>query len=362
MMPRRPIRVAPLLGSLALLAACDHSDPFTAPDTAITGPLSAAAPVQLTYASGANLRPAFSEDGSAITYSFVRGTPDRDRCVAALPATGGTRRRTLCWTAQGQDTLADGLELGALAADGRLAFTRHTSRVNGIIANDAALYISRGGDAVDAERVLDLFVFQPAGGTSWDYLLDLTWSGPNELTALATDAIVINTCYPATCWDTTQVGLHVATIQPGSGGTPASVTAVPVDPSAAGIAVDRSTGRRFIRYPDRIEELLTNGTTTVAFVPPENPARVGYRITGLGVSSGRMVISGRYTEPPVPNLPSVSVSDLRRVDDTRFDLLTQPRRGAEGTFGGLTLDPTGRRLAFEGRTGNTRHLYLLELP
>lgn len=349
------------LGSLLLLGACGHSEPFTASDTRLTGPFNAATPVQLTYAGGANLRPAFSEDGADLTYSFVRGTPDRDRCLATLPAGGGTRTRTLCWTAQGQDTLADGLELGALAADGRLAFTRHTSRVNGIIANNAALYVTRGGEAVDADRVLSLFVFQPAGNTAWDYLLDLTWTGPNELTALATDAVVINRCPPASCWDTTYVGLHVATIQPGTGTTPSIVTAVPVGPTAAGIAVDRATGRRFVRYPDRIEELFTNGSTAIAYVRPPEPTYQGSRLTGLAVANGRMVISESFTEVPPPPAAPRAASELRRVDGASEQLLAS-RRGTEGSFGMVTLDPTGRRLVFEARTDASRQLFRLELP
>lgn len=359
-MRRRRHRVPHLLGTLAVLGACGHSDPFTASDTRLTEPFSTAAPVRLTYAAGANVRPAFSEDGGAITYSFVRGTPDRDRCLATLPAGGGTRMRTLCWTAQGHDTLADGLELGALATDGRLAFTRHTSRVNGIVANDAALYLSRGGEARDADRILDLLVFQPAGGIAWDYLLDLTWSGPNELTALATDIVVINTCYPATCWDTTFVGLHVATIAPGTGGAASIVTAVPVGPSAAGVAVDRSTGRRFVRYPDRVEEVLANGTTTVAWTVPAVPNRVGHQITGLAAGGGRLVVSTAFTETSPPPGQPVAVSQLHRIDGD--GQLVASRAGAEGSFGRVTLDPTGRRLIYESRIGAARHLYLMELP
>ncbi len=358
-MTRLPHLIAGVLGTL--LGACGHTEPFTAADTTLFEPFSPVTPVRLTFAAGANLRPAFSEDGAQITYSFVRGTPDRDRCLATLPAGGGTRLRTLCWTAQGQDTLADGLELGALAADGRLAFTRYTSRVNGVVPNDAALFISREGEAVNAERVLDLFVFQPAGGTAWDYLLDLTWSGPNELTALATDAVIINRCPPGICWDTTYVGLHVATIQPGSGTTASVVTAVAVQPAAGGVAVDRATGRRYIRYPDRVEELLANGTTTVAYEPPADPARPDFRLTGLAVAADRMVVSGIYLEPPAPGAQRDSVSQLRRVDGTSEQVLAS-RRGVEGRIGAVALDPTGERVVFEGRAGNSRNLFLLELP
>lgn len=357
LLPRAP----GVVGGLLLLASCGHTDPFTAADTGLREPFAATPPIRLTFAGGANLRPAFSEDGAVVTYSFVRGTPDRDRCLGTLPASGGTRTRTLCWTAQGQDTLADGLELGALAADGRLAFTRHTSRVNGVVANDAALYLSRGGEAQDAERILDLMVFQPAAGIGWDYLLDLTWSGPEELTALATDVIVVNTCPPGACWDTTHAALHLATIQVGTTATPGRVTAIPVGTDAGGIAVDRATGQRYIRYPDRIEVVTPTGNTMTVFVPPPDPARVDYRLTGLAVASGRMVISGTFREPPVPGLPGVTISELRRVDGERFELLGT-RRGAEGSFGLVALDPTGRRLVYEARAGASRNLFLLELP
>jgi hypothetical protein len=357
-MPRLPILTAAVLGGLPLLGACGHSEPFTTADTRSDVPFSAAVPIRLTFAPGANSRPAFSEDGSTITYAFARGTPDRDRCLATLPAGGGTRLRTFCWTAAGHDTLADGLELGALAADGRLAFTRHTSRVIALAANDAALYVTRGGEVVDAERVLDLFVFQPAGGIAWDYLLDLAWSGPDELTALATDAEIVNRCPPGFCPDTFFVGLHVATIRPGTSTSATTVTAVAVGPTAAGVAVDRSTGRRFIRYPDRIEELLGNGTTAVVWTVPQEPLGiVGYQIAGLAAAGGRLVVSTTYIESP--GTPVVT-SQLRRVDGA--EQLVASRSAAEGIFGRVTLDPTGRRLVFEVSAANSRHLYLTELP
>jgi hypothetical protein len=172
--------------------------------------------------------------------------------------------------------------------------------------------------------------------------------------------VVINVCYPATCWDTTYVGLHVATIRPGTGTAPSAVSAVPVGPSAAGVAVDRTSGRRFVRYPDRVEELLADGSTVVAWSIPQSPGQVGHRITGLAAANGRLVVSTAYTDIPPPPAQSTAVSQLRRIDGG--DQVLGVRLGAEGSFGAVTLDPTGRRLAFEGRTGASRQLFLLELP
>jgi hypothetical protein len=356
-MPRLPILTAAVLSGLPLLGACGHSEPFTTAETRSDVPFSSAVPVRLTYAPGANTRPRFSEDGSVLIYAFARGTPDRDRCLATLPVGGGTRLRTFCWTAAGQDTMADGLEVGALATDGRLAFTRHTSRVINLAANDAALYVAPEGDVAAADRVLDLFVFQPAGGIAWDYLLDLTWSGPNELTALATDASIVNRCPPGFCPDTAFVGLHVATIQPGTETGTTTVTAVAVGPSAAGIAVDRSTSRRFIRYLDRVEELLADGTTAVVWTVPEKlPGEVGYQLAGLAAGGGRLVVSTTYTQ--VPGTPVVS-SQLRRIDGVEH--VVESRMAAGGIFGRVTLNPSGQRLIFEASAANGRHLYLVEL-
>lgn len=345
-----------------LLAACSHSDPFAAAPTRLDEPLQAAPPVQLTYAAGANTQPGVGTDGGALTYSFVRGTPDRDRCLGVLPLGGGTRLRSLCWTAPGQDTLADGLEVGALAADGRLAFTHHASRSNGIVAAVAGLYLAGGLRAEDGERLLPLLTFQPAAQAAWDYLLDLTWSGPNELSALATDVAMINRCYPATCWDTTHVALHVARLDLGT--RPIGVTATPVAPTVAGLAIDGSTGRRFLRYPDRVTELLASGTEEVRYVPPTFPGQQGLRLTGLAAGGGRLYVTEAYTDVPPPNpnpgTPSHVSRLVRVIDGTASEVLR--RADAQGSLGRVSVDPTGRRVVFEGRQGSARHLFLQEIP
>lgn len=356
-MRRRRHRVPHLLGTLAMLGACGHSEPFTTSDTGLTKPFSATAPVRLTYAAGANLWPGFSEDGREVTYSFVRGTPDRDRCLGTLPAGGGTRTRTLCWTPLGHDTLADGIEIGALGADDRLAFTRHTSRTNQIVANDAALYLARGSNPLDAERILDLLTFRPEAGIAWDYLLDLTWSGPEELTALATDVILANLCSPGICWDTSHVALHVATLNTAT--RPITIAATPVGPSARGIAVDRSSGNRLVAYPDRVVR-LTGGGEIPVYTPTALPDRLNPNVTAVAAGGGRVVIAERWIEPGAGG-SQTPVRRLVRIDGTAPVELAR-WVGVQGEFGRLAMDPGGRQLIFEGRQTAARHLYQLELP
>ena len=81
---------------LALLAAvmpagCTHDGPFV-PGVYSPGVAPGAGSlVQLTYNAGVDLAPTWLPDGSGFFYTNERfDRPDRDRCLALLPALGGT--------------------------------------------------------------------------------------------------------------------------------------------------------------------------------------------------------------------------------------------------------------------------------
>jgi hypothetical protein len=111
---------------LLLLAACSHSEPFTAPDEPLDGPLSPAVPVRLTYADGGPTAPIWTQDGDSIVYSYRRRgggfVVNEEGCLAILPAGGGTIRREICSRSVFPTQSADVFDLPALSAAGRLAF------------------------------------------------------------------------------------------------------------------------------------------------------------------------------------------------------------------------------------------------
>ncbi|MGE5927529.1 MAG: TolB family protein [Gemmatimonadota bacterium] len=111
---------------LLLLAACSHSEPFTAPDEPLDGPLSPAVPVRLTYADGGPTAPVWTPDGDSIVYSYRRRgggfVVNEEGCLAILPAAGGTIRREICSRSVFPAQSADVFDLPALSPGGRLAF------------------------------------------------------------------------------------------------------------------------------------------------------------------------------------------------------------------------------------------------
>ncbi|HEU4828289.1 MAG TPA: hypothetical protein VFT04_03765 [Gemmatimonadales bacterium] len=111
---------------LLLLAACSHSEPFTAPDDPLDGPFSPAAPVRLTYADGGPTAPIWMSGGDSILYSYTRRgggfAVEQEGCLAILPTGGGSIRREICSRSVFPVQAGDFFDLPALSAGGRLAF------------------------------------------------------------------------------------------------------------------------------------------------------------------------------------------------------------------------------------------------
>ncbi|HXI20757.1 MAG TPA: hypothetical protein VNH46_06710 [Gemmatimonadales bacterium] len=83
---------------LALAVGCNHPAPFGSSATGVDGPFGGGAPpVRLTYNIGYDIWPSWSPDGSRIFYSAQDSMrPDKDHCVVAMPAAGGTRTPLQC--------------------------------------------------------------------------------------------------------------------------------------------------------------------------------------------------------------------------------------------------------------------------
>lgn len=79
-----------------LLQGCSHSSTMTDDPPSSSDPVDPGPPVQLTINPGDDVEVAMLSN-TEITYSYtVAGTPDRDRCIAVLPLSGGTRLREIC--------------------------------------------------------------------------------------------------------------------------------------------------------------------------------------------------------------------------------------------------------------------------
>lgn len=113
------------LPALLLLAACSHSEPFAAPDAPLDGPFDPAVPLRLTYADDAPSAPIWLSSDTVL-YSYTRRgggfVVQEERCLAVLPAGGGTIRREICSRSVFPVQSADVFDLPAVSPGGQLAF------------------------------------------------------------------------------------------------------------------------------------------------------------------------------------------------------------------------------------------------
>ena len=61
--------------ALAVLAACEHTEPFRPDDVGADGPLNPGSPAQVTFSPGQDLIPAWLPDGSAFVVDFSEEPP-----------------------------------------------------------------------------------------------------------------------------------------------------------------------------------------------------------------------------------------------------------------------------------------------
>ena len=116
----------PLVLLLLLAGACTHSEPFTAPDVGVDGPLVPGVPLRLTYADDDPSAPVWTLDGDSVLYSYTRRGGgfliSGERCLAVLAAGGGTIGREICSRTVFPTQSDDAFDLPALSPGGQLAW------------------------------------------------------------------------------------------------------------------------------------------------------------------------------------------------------------------------------------------------
>lgn len=208
------MRILSCLTASAIAAgalACNHTTPFSAEDYGATQPLIPGNPAQLTYNTGVDTRASWLPDGSAFLYTQEEiGEPDRDRCLALMPASGGSITRTICDLSDpGDDSLND-FESAAVSPTGGMVYVR-TAAVAGLGGagpDNAALVSAPYGNPLTATVLRSLPYFGPAS-RAVDMVSDVHWVGPSTIVFLTEQWT-----YPAACGtclnvDTVRTGLDI---------------------------------------------------------------------------------------------------------------------------------------------------------
>lgn len=200
---RHPRSGALLIACAMLLAGCAHTDAFTAaPSDPLDVPFAAGEPTRLTYNADADLNPSWTPDGQAILYTFADpARADRDRCLAMLRPTGGTRFKTICDDRSGHADSADYFAGAALSAGGKLLYIENTSQRGALLPLNTSLYLADTA-APFVRRTLVTFPIQLGNGRSANWLSNVTWVGEDQFIAMARDFTVVPLCGGCALGDT----------------------------------------------------------------------------------------------------------------------------------------------------------------
>lgn len=348
------------LAVLLLLAACSHSSPVPTGPGEPGGPFFPAQPTRLTLSSFDDIHPATSGAGY-ISYQFRRGTPDRDLCAGVLPDRGGQRVAEVCAWELDDLSRSDLFGAAVLLGEDRLAFTRHQGGLGSPAPSDGGLYVGSARYPRTATRVLSL-LDRPAGASArWDLLVDPRQTGPDEITALASQW-VIGPTVPFGPPDTVLVGVEIARINVAT--NPASITVIAPAPGAIAWALDPVDGAYYVHQPtyappaaplfriiaDTILRVSATGTVPI-YGRPTVPNTTGGQLDGFAIHGGRLFVARRWFEP------AQTAARLAEVIDGVDQIPLGSRLGPNGDrWGRLAITADGTGLIAESVLGNARDL------
>ncbi len=381
--------VAMRYAATMLLVGCGHSAPFAGPGSRADGAFDQAPPMRLTYSLLGDFAPAFSQDGSAITYMYERATPDHDRCLGVLGSTGGPRHADLCAWHLGEADSADALESGALRADGQIAFTMYTGLIGNPTSKRMGLYLGTVDSIAGSRLILPLGQRPPGASATWSELVSPTWLNDDEMLVLAARRHLVNSngcgtpaehardCDRTPTRDTIPVGIEFARLRI----DPAGATVVGTIPATDAIdwSLDRDNGlihyivqRPRLDLADVFHESLADsvyavpmggGTPTLRYGTAGGDGPPLERLHGIASGHGRLFISRSWRAndvSPVIVPPGAPLfSDISEVLPDGSLRLVAP--AISWRWGRIRLSPDGRWLVAEALERTTSDLYLIEV-
>ncbi len=200
-----------------LMAACSHDAPFKPDDGTPDGPRTPGNPVRLTFNPGQELSPSWL-DSATVLYTWEASQVDLlDRCAAAVPAAGGTRRDVLCSRSVGSLDSTESYTWPVVNNQGQIAFVFEQSQPGRLNPDAASLKVGSRG-AMDRAATIHPFPFN-IQGTKVDGASFLTWLSDSRLVYLAEAVFYISPSKFAPP-DTVRQGLAVALVDLSTGSPP----------------------------------------------------------------------------------------------------------------------------------------------
>ncbi|HSD31759.1 MAG TPA: hypothetical protein VLB49_07605 [Gemmatimonadales bacterium] len=354
------MRYTPL--ALALLAAaCGHEAPSKPGVYPPNQPAGAGSLVRVTFNPGADLGPSWLPDGRGFLYTVERiDREDLDRCLALLPAAGGTIEREICDRIPGADDSVNAFTAPARSRDGRLAYVRATASlaVGWPVAPYAQQLVVASWDRPMEARVLRTIPYPGPSGRIHHAVAQVRWLGDSSLVYVGQRVV-----YPGSGRDLDTVSTGLEIVRLDFGGPTPVLTMLPGTDQASSVATAGRDTVYFTRNGDSRVFRLHLPTDSVAVVHDFGAGNIARDVQ---IAAGRLVavVGGlvSYADDPVlgPIQPdgggAIILVDLASGAET---VLSAP---IDFFFRHAALAPDGRHVVAELVSGRTTDLYLLEVP
>lgn len=281
-----------LLAVVAIQGACAHSEPYEVAAIPTSDvPLAPTPPVQLTFDAGKDRFPALTPDDRTLWYSFQSlDRVDRDRCLASMPAGGGTRRE-FCLEDAANFSRRDGFDLPTPGPDGQLLYTRYASDIGAFLSDSGTLMLADTATPLTGRPLLRV----PANidGFGFTYIGRIRWVARDRIILVAEDMGVRRIC--AACTDKDTIYRGVALLDGRIGATGATFSVIAGTQHANDFAISAGgdslyfsrTDEDPLEPPLRAHQLyalpITGGTPRVVFTGSvgdtiRSVARIGTRL------------------------------------------------------------------------------------
>lgn len=335
--------------AIVTVAGCSH-DPAFSPRPYTPGqPSSAGSLVRLTFNPGGDLGPAWLPDGSGFLYTVERSDrPDLDRCLAQIPAAGGSIVREICNLTAGSSDSVDAYTSAAVNATGRLAYVRASAPIGfawPLSPRRHDLVLATLADPRPV-AVLESFPIAAPSGHDHDEAAQIRWLSDQSLVYLAQSVAYVPPCQFCNQKDTITIGLEIARLDLGG---PAPVLSIlPGTDQASSLTTVGSDTVYFTVYGDSRVFRLALGSSALDVA---HDFGAGALPRDVQVSGNRLVaVVGGHMEMRVDTVLGPIVRD-RGGEVHVVDLPSgadQVQPVTTMLFRHLALDPTGHIMIAEG--------------
>jgi len=334
--------------AVVTVAACSHDAAFSPRPYTPRQPSGAGPLVRLTFNPGGDLSPAWLPDGSGFLYTVERSDrPDLDRCLAQMPAAGGSIEREICNLTAASSDSVDAYTSAAVSPAGRLAYVRASAPIGFSWPLSPRRHDLVLATLADPRRatVLETFPVAAPSGHGHDEAAQIRWLNDQTLLYLAQSVKYVAPCQ-ACGRDTITIGVELARLDLGSP-VPALSILPGTDSASSFTTVGSDTVYFTVTGDSRVFRLaLGSGVLDVAHdfgvgALPRDVQVAGNRLVAvvgghmeIGVDSALgPIVRDRGGEVHVVDLPS-GVDQVQSVTDVLFRH--------------LALDPAGHVMIAEG--------------